>query len=315
MKRLLITFGCSWTFGVGVGYTHDMSSEEYKDIAWDKNSCNQLSFRGLLSKKYNLININFAEGASSNQRQFRKAKLFFSSSEFKRIQTQFDEILVLWGITSTARNELFFNENRELINFFYGDSTKSIVSKIMAVDCYDHSHEVFCLATEMLHWNDFFKNLNVKNLWFDTFNHHDYHIPTPNILHYEKMYKLHAGNDWPSWEQFIVNEFDVTDQILDELFSMSRFDFSQFIINQKKIPNLISKNNNARDLLSILAITNGQHNIDKKYHKSIWQSDSNRVEYLTKIGVLNPLSMHPTQLGHQQITQILSGPLEQLMNM
>ena len=173
MKRLLITFGCSWTFGVGVNYTQGISLDQFKNSAWDEVNCSCLSFRGLLSKKYNLVNRNWACGGSSNQLQFRLAKLFFSSDEFKELQKTFDQILVLWGITSTARNEMFSIDDGKLINFFY--SHKSNLAKMLVNYSYSHDNEVDQLSMEMRHWNTFFKNLNINNLWFDTFNHHHYH--------------------------------------------------------------------------------------------------------------------------------------------
>jgi hypothetical protein len=70
-QTVLVTCGCSWTYGVGAGYQNDMSESKYMSIAWDENLCNTLSFRGILSNKYGFHNINFAEGASSNQRLLR----------------------------------------------------------------------------------------------------------------------------------------------------------------------------------------------------------------------------------------------------
>jgi hypothetical protein len=257
VKRLLITFGCSWTYGVGVGYRQNMPGDEYQDIAWKLTVCNQLSFRGLLSKKYGLVNKDFSSGGSSNQLQFRLAKIFFTSDHFKRLQSEFDQIIVLWGITSTARNELYFNSTGKRQNFFY--SSDEIEAKLMTKYFYNHTHEVTQLLTEMRFWNDYFESKNINNLWFDTFNHHEY------------------GDD-------------------------------QFILK-----NLICAQENPRDLLSKLAIKNGQFNIDNNYHISDWKIDSNRIKYLVDIGVLNPYSHHPTQQGHIQISEILAPYIESLM--
>ena len=76
-KTLLITFGCSWVYGVGVNYEEGMSIDEYKPNAWDEELCEEYSFRGLIKKNLNVDHINFAQGGSSNQRQFRIAKTFF----------------------------------------------------------------------------------------------------------------------------------------------------------------------------------------------------------------------------------------------
>lgn len=175
MNQLLITLGCSWMYGVGVGYTPGMIDNEYYDIAWQESVCNQLSFRGLLSKKYNLINKNFSQPGASNQWQFRLAKEYFTSTEFKQAEKNFDKIIVLWGITSTARNELYYISEQKLVSFFYKSDTPE--SKTMVKYFYDHDNEVTQLTTEMLFWDDYFANKNISNLWFDTFNHHEYNHP------------------------------------------------------------------------------------------------------------------------------------------
>jgi hypothetical protein len=293
MKRLLVTLGCSWTFGVGVGYTQNLGRAQHKSIAWDNDLCNTLSFRGLLSTKYNLANKNLSAAGSSNQKQFRLAKIFFSSYEFKKLQKEFDQIVVLWGITSTARSELFFIEDNQLRNFFY--SEKSQLAKSLVKFSYDHQNEVDLLEIEMRHWNNYFENLNIKNLWFDTFNHHDY-------WHSHKSdYKACAGPDWPTWEKFCCQDFaNVSSEIINEISDTSRWGW-----DVGSLPNLVSRNKNPRDLLSQLAINNGCTDIDNQYHTSNWDIDSNRVSYLVDRGILNPHSYHPTRVGHEQIANIL----------
>jgi hypothetical protein len=292
MKRLLITLGCSWTFGVGVGYTQNLGRAEYKSIAPDIDLCNTLSFRGILSAKYNLVNKNLSEGGSSNQKQFRLAKMFFSSDKFKKIQKEFDQITVLWGITSTARNELFFIEDRQLRSFFYSENSQ--LAKSLVKFSYDHQNEVDLLEIEMRHWDKYFENLNIKNLWFDTFNHHDYWDS------HKLDYKANAGPDWPTWEKFCCQDFaNVSSEIIDEIHDTSRWDFGSLG------PNLVLRNKNPRDLLSQLAINNGCTDIDNQYHTSDWDIDSNRVSYLVDRGILNPHSHHPTRVGHEQIANIL----------
>jgi hypothetical protein len=292
---MLVTLGCSWTFGVGVGYTQNLGHAEYKSIAWDSDLCNTLSFRGILSTKYNLVNKNLSSGGSSNQRQFRLAKIFFSSDEFKQIQKEFDQITVLWGITSTARNELFSIEDGQLRNFFYSENSQ--LAKSLVKFSYDHQNEVNLLETEMIHWDNYFENLNIKNLWFDTFNHHDYWES------YKPIYEANAGPNWPTWKNFCCQDFtNVGSEIINEIFDSNRWDFS---LVGNSLPNLVLKNKNPRDLLSQLAINNGCTDIDNRYHTSDWDVDSNRVSYLVDRGILNPHSHHPTRIGHEQIANIL----------
>ena len=70
----LLTFGCSWTKGVGIPYEKGMSKEEYLEVRssrWDL--MDKHSFRGILSERLGYENINYASGGSSNQRQERLA--------------------------------------------------------------------------------------------------------------------------------------------------------------------------------------------------------------------------------------------------
>ena len=127
----LITFGCSWTYGVGAGYKEGMLESEFKNIAWNDEICGELSFRGILSKKYDLHNINFSQGSSSNQRQFRRAMEFFLSSKFEKIQNDYAKIIVLWGITSTARSEYLSLIEENIKNFKFDKDTTSFEKMII----------------------------------------------------------------------------------------------------------------------------------------------------------------------------------------
>jgi hypothetical protein len=310
MSKLLVTMGCSWTYGVCSGYTPGMSRLDLEKISCNDSLCNQMSFRGLLSKKYNLINKNFSTGGSSNQRQFRLAKEFFSSEEFLELQRKFDDIIVLWGITSTARNEMWSLESNDLVNFFYSD-TKLNLAKSLVQFNYNHEQEVAQLATEMRHWNIFFKNLNIKNLWFDTFNHHNYSIPGPRINKFKKEYETHRGPDWPSWEDFSKNQFKVDEVVRKEIMDRNRWGWAELF--PQTIANLMFASQTPRDLLSMLAINNGCLKIDSNYHLSGWKIDTNRVKYLVDCGMLNPYSHHPTQQGHQQIANIMAEYIEEFL--
>ena len=74
MENILVTFGCSWTYGVGAHYETDMTEKEYKVNMWNKTIIEQYAFRTLISGKIGFKNINFSGGGSSNQHQFRLAR-------------------------------------------------------------------------------------------------------------------------------------------------------------------------------------------------------------------------------------------------
>lgn len=170
----LVTFGCSWTYGIGSTYVDGIPQEQYTKIRKDDTN----SFRRILSERHNLLNVNFAEGGSSNQRQFRLATEYFNNP----IE---EETIVLWGITSTARDEFWSEERNKLCNIHYnlcrpnpkiGVNLDKLSGHLLKHH-YNHEIEVGILTERMLHWNNYFKMLGVKNLWFDTFTHNHYDIP------------------------------------------------------------------------------------------------------------------------------------------
>jgi hypothetical protein len=182
--HLLITFGCSWTFGVGVGYTPGMDDGGYREIAWNKDIADRLSYRGLLCDQLGMRNLNFAMGGSSNQAQFRRARRYFGGDDFARDQSDHGKIIVLHAITSTARNFFFDVRAQETRHVTYNDPDSEI-AKVMLTHHYDHNFEVQQLQIEMNFWNVFYRSIGVSNLWIDTFNHHEYTTPIDNLV------------DWP----------------------------------------------------------------------------------------------------------------------
>jgi len=310
-KVLLLTFGCSWTYGVGVGYEAGMSADEYKQIAWNPNINKKLSWRGLISDRYNLFNRNFSLGGQSNQAQERLARQYFTSDTFEQDQTTFDKIILLWGITSTARNEMFSLQKNKLHNFFLTDDTD--LSKSLVKLSYNHDFEVWDLAQKMRFWNLFFAGANIKNLWFDTFNHHDYAVVQPGMDNAEDLYKQVGGPSWPSWQSFCQGRDTIDPEILKEITDSNLWPFWKYRQQSADSLNLMFADQNPRDLMSLLCIKNGFENIDQKYHVSGWQADTNRVDCLVNKGILNPISLHPTQQGHVQITDIITDSVESLL--
>jgi hypothetical protein len=63
---------------------------------------------------------------------------------------------------------------------------------------------------------------------------------------------------------------------------------------------------NNRDLMSHLCLKNNIENFDSNYHYSSWKIDSNKVAFLVDIGLLNPISYHPTADAHVQIADFIA---------
>jgi hypothetical protein len=181
-----MTFGCSWTFGVAAAWTPGMAEQELKKVAWTSESEDH-SFRVKLSQAYGLTNINFAKGGSSNARNFRLARELFANKE-RLEQIKKNDTIVLWGITSTARNEWWDLAANKYRNFKIGhhspitNAGNTSYGEIYAKYIYNHQVEVKHLAEEMILWNDLFKFHGIKNIWFDTFNTHKYPMEINNLI-------------------------------------------------------------------------------------------------------------------------------------
>lgn len=188
MDGLLVTLGDSWVRGVGVNYKEGVSKEEYKACKSIEEEIRPYAFRTLLAERNNLEIVNFSVGGSSNTKQFRLATEFFSSPKFKEYQNKYSTIIVLWGITSTARVELYDVQTELWENILYrprsnkkADPQYETIRRCMFERFYDHEEEVSVLSHQMKHWNEFFKSKGVKNLWFDILNHHEYKFDFDNL--------------------------------------------------------------------------------------------------------------------------------------
>ena len=170
----LITFGDSWVWGVGADYQEGMSEADYRDMAYEES---ENCFRKLVSGRLGLENLNLSIGGSSNQAQFRLAlNTFFGKDKINVQETD----IVLWGITSVFRTELWHTETKEFKSIFLPHD--SAVSKILATRHHNEDEELKILGHQMRLWNSYFKSINVKNYWFNVFNDHSWDIDINNLL-------------------------------------------------------------------------------------------------------------------------------------
>lgn len=290
MKKLLISFGCSWTFGTGCNYAPGMSRDEYLQTHDDYKIADRLSFRNLLCKHYGFQNLNFSIGASSNQMQFYRAEMYFSGNQFERDRELYEDIVVLWGLTSVYRN-IRLAEDKNTLRI---ESYLLTRDDKQALKDFNEELEIYLLRTKINFWNHFFKQHNVKNLWFDTFNNHDYSLS--NISMDKKQYSLHQGEDWPKYNQ--LRKANIDTKILDEM-RMYIPEIDLYRSNEIENFMLFDKKYD-KDLLSQLSKTNSSD-----YHFSFWKNDDNRIQKLIEEGRINPYSLHPTWQTHEDIASMI----------
>ena len=177
--KILVSLGCSWTNGKGLQYEESMSKEEYIESFKDEAvriKFEKLTFRGLLSDKLDAENINLSESGSSNQRQIRKAKEFFLNQKDNWFN---NDIIVIWGLTSVYRNEIWNIDTQQYENIFYKDDTE--IDNVL-LKYFDMNKEIKNLSYEIKLWNEYFKIKNIKNYWYNTFNYHKYNFDFDNLL-------------------------------------------------------------------------------------------------------------------------------------
>lgn len=276
MHSTLVTFGCSWTYGVGAYYTNDNVTDLVKGTTppgkfWDSSEIEPYAFRTLLSRKFNLENINYSMGGASNDHNFHAFETIMGDKN-RREQFLSSTPIVLWGITSTARifrndveqnkyrsfslrnakSMFFLNENyhpdmedAELLQFVkeMASNKEELYTSLHAGMYYDHDEEVIRIANKMKIINDVLSFYNVPIIWFDTFNTHTYYNSPDHCI--------------------------------------------------------------SIDLLSTM-LNNEKINFKARYHYSMWMNDDQRISKSVKKGLLNPRTFHPSKLGHEKITDILA---------
>lgn len=192
---VLITLGCSWTFGEGSGYKEGMTLKQYEQIQHDENICWENGWRKPVVEHFGFDHINIAEGGSSNDRQFRLAKQFFVSKKFTELYQSNKRIIVVWGTTSLNRYDMWLKENNRYEKLFLQNIDTDMIRfggpmehLSFAIDRYSYYEpaRVKELELEFLFWNRYFKLLGIKNFWFDTFSSYKYSITLPNFFDGDK---------------------------------------------------------------------------------------------------------------------------------
>ena len=307
-----------------------MSEDDYKTNAWNKEICNEYSFRGLISKNLKIDHLNFGTGGSSNQKQFRLAKTFFFSQKFKNIKKTYDNIIVLWGITSTARNELYSTNSMEYINFMYN----TIPEFDYLSDNLEKNEYNKLKGSGWPSWEDY-TNLKWDNIDVEILK---------DIVTTEKLYTRNKSNfsNFKNVFPFVFGKYswDIdasTYEILLEIKMLSDFfennninflwfdtfnhhdykkSFTKFVDSDSEyfeLKNFLEYKSKSRDLLSLILKNNNSFIKDLRYHLSTWTEDNKKINIGVKKKLLNPFSFHPTKYGHIEIAKILQPEIERFM--
>lgn len=194
-----VYFGCSWTYGKCISLRPGELTDSI-DFDQERLLTDNKAYRSLIAKNFNAQQLNLSRPASSNDRQFRYASERYigvkRANPFYRISKPDPNVVwladepvenneyVIWFITSTARKEFYHANSKEYHNEVLSRTTRSI-GKIYATEYYDHEYELERLSQQITLWNHYFSSIGIKNIWVDTFNHHDYPVHIPNLVRFE----------------------------------------------------------------------------------------------------------------------------------
>jgi len=169
----LLTLGCSWMEGVGAMYVPKVhkTSQLYSDVSHNRELMAKYSFRTILSKKYGFENVNLGKGGASNGSMFRRLLTYLRKNTL-------DDTIVLWGITSIYRMELFFNHSKGFSSFQPTQRSKAnlhgpdwVGPKEYFRQHFDEKVQLNHMIREICHWRHYFELLGVPQLWFHTLNY------------------------------------------------------------------------------------------------------------------------------------------------
>ena len=315
--KTLVTLGCSWTFGIGVGYdeTTMCNSQDIMSIKQFPDNFTEQEY-------------NFLKGADYPAYQDfvknRKNKIFFKDLIWQELLTasKFDDILT--NFKDIARDKIIADKHsfRGIIskslgfkndNFAVGGSSNdeqfSIMSKVFGDP---QKRKQFIESNPIILWGitstaRIFRNN--KSIMLSG-NNSDVGSKNEEELYnglYTKLYYDH--------EQEVANlsnQIELWNIIFDH-YGVPVIWFDTF--NTHKYPRPLRNFLQGGDLLTQMLNVNKSkvaRMIGKYYHYSDWFSDDPRVDEGIKVKLLNPISMHPTKKGHKVISEILLPCIKEL---
>jgi hypothetical protein len=300
MKRLFVFFGCSWTYGKYLNWQNFADNPQQFDQIIEKQQATLYSYRSKIAQYFNASQINFSEGGSSNDRQFRFADEFFlgtyNEQDLKNIERNYNNVKDPdWpGIDHLTATQVS--------------------------ECIDH--EVFVPCKDRLELlKKEYKEITV--IWFITSLSRK-ELYNANNNNYENQF-LTANNNF---SKFFLNYYSSDNEIKNISAKMLLWNswFSNNGIKNVwvdtfnhnnwpiKIPNRIEFDSEYTDLMSNMCLhLNLNTSNFTGYHNSTWVADEDRSRDLVQAGYLNSKTLHPTQSGHELIANLVIPQLEKFI--
>lgn len=300
MKRLFVFFGCSWTYGKYLNWQQFVDSPEKFDLETEYQQAELYSYRSRIAQHFNADQLNFSEGGSSNDRQFRFAEEFFLSvyntHDLKNIENNYNNVK---DASWPSIDQLTPEQILECIN-----------------------HRVFVPSPRRLEiLKNYYKDITV--VWFITsFSRKE--LFNVNTQDYENQFLTVDNNFSRFFHKYYTTDNEIKNISAKMLLWNSWFDQNNIknvwvdTFNHNnwsaEISNRLDFGSKYSDLMSNMCINSNLSTANfSGYHTSEWLADENRSQDLVQAGYLNSKTLHPTQSGHELIANLVIPRLEKVI--
>lgn len=296
-NKLFLFFGCSWTYGKNINLQPEQNQKEYSSSE-EKAQADLYAYRSLISNYFDADQKVFAEGGSSNQRQFRYASQYFLGPDLTKINQAklyannyqkirdeswptVDEFIMSGQLPDNVLKNIVDDLEIDYFEIFKNDQRPKFVlwfiTSTARVEFFDTNNHNY--VNDFLTW----ANHPVTKMLAANCYDHDHEI--------EKLAQI--MNLWNAY--FELNG-------IQNLW-IDTFNHHDYPI---KIKNYIKLNDHASDIMSAMCVKLGYDTFKKsEFHNSGWSADNTRSEFLVNQNMLNNQTIHPTIKGHQLIADIL----------
>lgn len=238
----LLTFGDSWSYGVGAGYQESWTQEYYHNHKSDKEIANKYAFRSILAKELDVESqVDFSRPGGANDTQFRRFFTnYYGQGRVGDMNLALEpEDFVLWGITSLYRFEFWENETNGT-KIFTIPREGNLFTEMYAVDYFDINYEKYKCYYNMKHVETICNTVGCKLLWYNFFNDHNFDID--NMLWNGSSVLSQMVQDNDPNDKYHMSTWDDTDRKIKrakELKLCNPFSGHPTIEGHKQIANIL----------------------------------------------------------------------------
>jgi hypothetical protein len=303
---ILVTMGCSWTVGIGVGYDKILHSKKdripkqitedaYNNIAGDDYPDYTKFLKNRTNKKFFKENVwkELSEKFTTDD---------FGTQEFKKIA---------W--------------DKKICDSF---SFRGLLSKEYKIKNLNYSKGGSSNDEQFFHMENIFGNPKTRKDFIKQKPIVLWGITSTGRIYRDKSYMLKPEEDEQVRDyitsylklgfydhkksiESICNKIELWN-IIFKHYNIPVIWFDTF--NTHKYPSKLENFLTGGDLLTQILKSNKLKFRSNSYHFSLWSNDDDRIQVGVDNELLNPISFHPTKKGHQTIRDILSPYIKNIIH-